>query len=99
MTRLIGLLDGVANRAIQSIGSSGLFYTSALKTLKRGFGNSLLVATLCMKRFFNKPQINGRDRNAVREFHPQLKLNNTWLLSIGYKTLLLSSKSLTKALM
>ena len=52
MTRLIGLLDGVANRAIQSIGSSGLFYTSALKILKRGFGNPLLVATLCMKRFF-----------------------------------------------
>lgn len=51
------------------------------------------------KDFFNKPQINGRDRNAVREFHPQLKLNNTWLISIGYKTLLLSSESLTKALM
>ena len=66
MTRLISLLDGDAKRAIQSIGSSGLFYASALKTLKRDFGNPLLVAALCMKGLFNKPQINGRDHNALR---------------------------------
>ena len=51
MTRLISLLDGDAKRAIQSIGSSGLFYASALKTLKRDFSNPLLVAMLHMKSF------------------------------------------------
>ena len=52
MTRLISLLDGDAKRAIQSIGSSGLFYASELKTLKRDFSNPLLVATLHMKGLF-----------------------------------------------
>ena len=99
MTRLISLLDGVAKRAIHSSGSSGLFYASSLKTLKRDFGNPLLVATLCVKRFFEKPQINGRDRNTLREFQQQLKMNSTWLMSMGYETPLLSSESLTKALM
>ena len=99
ITRLISLLDGDAKRAIQSIGSSGLFYASALKTLKRDFSNPLLVAMLRMKGLFNKPQISGRDRNALREFHQQLKMNNTWLMLMGYEAPLLSSKSLTKALM
>ena len=33
------------------------------------------------------------------ESHQQLKMNNTWLMSMGYETSLLSSKSLTEALM
>ena len=99
MIRLISLLDRDAKRAIQSIGWSGLFYASALKTLKRDFGNLLLVATLRMKGLFNKPQISGRDHSALREFHQQLKMNNTWLMSMGYETTLLSSESLTKSLM
>ena len=52
MTRLISLLDGDAKRAIQSTGSSDLFYASALKTLKRDFGNPLLVAALRMKALY-----------------------------------------------
>ena len=99
MTRLSSLLDGDAKKAIQSIGSSDLFYASALKTLKRDFGNPLLVATLRMKRLFDKPQINGRDRNALRDFHQQLKMNNTWLMSMEYDIPLLSSESLTKDVM
>ena len=80
MTRLISLLDEDAKRTIQSIGSSGLFHASALKTLKRDFGNPLLVGTLRMKGLFNKPKISGRDRNAQRKIHQQLKMNNTWLM-------------------
>ena len=99
MTRLISLLDGDARRAIQSIGSSGLFYVSALKTLKRDFGNPLLVGTLRMKRLSDKPQINGTDCNALRQFHQQFKMNNVWLMSMGYETPLLSRESLTKVLM
>ena len=86
MTKLVSFLDGDAKKAIQSIGLSGLLYASALKTLKRVFGNPLLVATLRMKRLSNKPQINERDRNALREFHQQLKMNNTWLMTMGYDT-------------
>ena len=99
MMRLISLLDGDAKKAVQSIGSSGLFYASALKSLKSNFGNPLLVATFRMKTLFDKPHINGRDRIALREYHQQLKMNNTWLISMGYETPLLSSDNLTKALM
>ena len=95
MMRLINLLDGDAKKAVQSIGSNGLFYASALKS----FRNPLLVATFRMKTLFDKPHINGRDRIALREYHQQLKMSNTWLISMGYETPLLSSDNLTKALM
>ena len=77
MTRLINLLDGDAKKAVQSIGSNGLFYASALKSLKSNFGNPVLVATFRMKTLFDKPQLNGRDIIALREYHQQLKMNNT----------------------
>ena len=96
---MISLLDGDAKKAVQSVGSNGLFYALALKLLKSNFGNPLLVATFCMKTLFDKPHINGRDRIALREYHQQLKMNNTWLISMGYETPLLSSDNLTKALM
>ena len=50
MTRLISSLDGDVKKAIQSSGSRGLFYASALLTLIRDFGDPLLVATLRIKR-------------------------------------------------
>ena len=70
-----------------------------LKSLKSNFGDPLLVGTFRMKTLFDKPHINGRDRIALREYHQQLKMNNTWLISMGYETPLLSSDNLTKALM
>ena len=76
-----------------------VFYASALKSLKSNFGNPLLVATFRMKTLFDKPRINERDIIALREYHQQLKMNNTWLISMGYETPLLSSDNLTKALM
>ena len=99
MMRLISLLDGDAKKAVQSIGSNRFFYASALKSLKSNFGNQLLIATFRMKTLFDKPHINGRDRIALRQYHQQLKMNNIWLISMGYETPLLSSDNLTKALM
>ena len=43
ITGLISLLDADAKRTIQLAGLSGLLYESALKTLKRDFGNPLLL--------------------------------------------------------
>lgn len=42
MERLLSVLDGEAKKAISSVGTSGIFYAAALKTLKRDFGNHLL---------------------------------------------------------
>ena len=46
MTYLISAVEGEARRAIEAVGTSGLFYASALKALKREFGNTLLAAHL-----------------------------------------------------
>ena len=51
-----------------------------------------------MERLLDKPKINGRDRNALRKFHQQLKMSNTWLMTTEYVAPLLSSENLTKAL-
>ena len=59
MMKLIRLLDGDAKKAVQSFGSNGLFYASALKSLKTSFGNPLLHATFRMKTLFDRPHING----------------------------------------
>ena len=99
MTYLLSVLDGEAKKAIEAVGTCGLFYASALKTLKREFGNTLLVSHLRLKSMFNKPQIKANDRSALREFHQQIKLNITWLSSLGYITPLYSYDSVTKAIL
>ena len=40
MERLLSVLKGEAKNSIISIGTSGLFYASALKSFKRDFGDS-----------------------------------------------------------
>ena len=47
--RLLSVLDGEAKRAVSAIGQDGLFYASALKILKRDFGNPIMVSYLKLK--------------------------------------------------
>ena len=99
MTYVLSVLDGEVKKAIEAFGTCGLFYASALKTLKREFGNTLLVSHLSLKSMFNKLQIKANDRSDLREFHQQIKLKITWLSSLGYITLLYSYDSVTKAIL
>ena len=99
MTYLLSALDGEARKAIEAVGTCGLFYATALKTLKREFGNTLLVAHLRLKSIFNKLQIEPNDRSTLPEFHQRIKLNITWLSSLGYKTPLYSYDSVAKAIL
>ena len=99
MERLCSVLDGEAKRVIEAIGKSGRFYATALKTLKRDFGNPLLVSHAKLKLLFDQTQIKGADRMSLRRFHQHLKINNTWLLSMGYDTPILSNENLTKAIL
>ena len=41
--RLISVLEGEAKRSVESNGCNGILYVTALKSLKRDFGNSALV--------------------------------------------------------
>ena len=93
IARLVGLLDGDAKKVTQSIGLGGLFCASMLKTSKRDFSYPLTFATLYIRRLSEKPQTNGSDRTALREFFQQLKMNTTWSISLGYETLLKLTKT------
>ena len=97
MERLLSVLDGDAKKAVNAIGYSGLFYAVALKTLKRDFGNEIVVSHLKLNSVLEKPQINQSDRAALRQYHQQLKTVNTWLISMGYESSLYSTENLAKA--
>ena len=94
MTRLLSVLDGEAKKAVETIGTSGIFYATALKT----FGSPLLISYFRLKNLFNKPQIRVNDRITLGQFHQELKLIISWLMSVGYKVSVFSSKNLTKAI-
>ena len=73
----ISVLDGEAKRLIAAIGSNSIFYATALKTLKKNLGDSLLVAHLKIKAVFDCPQIKPNDRIGLRNFHQHLKICNS----------------------
>ena len=98
MLRLTGVLDGEAKRVMAAIDSNGIFYATALKTLKKNFGDPLLVAHLKIKVVFDRPQIKPNDKIGLRNFHQHLKICNSWLCSIGYEASSLSSENIAKAL-
>ena len=99
MDRLLSVLDGDAKRSIQSIGSSGIFYATALKALKRYYRNPIIVSHLCVKSLFKFPAIKSNDRIALRNFHQKLKITITWLKPIGYEVPIKYDKNLVKALL
>ena len=84
--RLINVLDGEAKRVVATIGSNGVFYATALKTLKKNFGDPLLVEYLKIKAVFDRPQIKTNDRIGLRNFYQYLKICSSWLCSIGTLT-------------
>ena len=53
---------------------------------EKGIRKHPTVAHLSLKSMFNKPQTKPNDRSVLRECHQQIKLNITWLPSLGYKT-------------
>ena len=77
MERLISVVRGEVKKEIQSIGANSMFYPKALKTLKREYGNPLLVSNLKLKKLFEQPQLKNQNRAALREYQHQLKFINT----------------------
>ena len=99
MEMLCSVLYGETKRVIETIGNAGRFYPTALKTLKLDFGNPFLISHANLKLLFDQPKIKSADSISLRGFHQQLKINNAWLLSVGYCTPILSNDNLTKAIM
>ena len=97
LERLISVSEGNAKKAICFIGTQSIFYTTALKTLKRGFGNPDVVANLKIKSLFDIPQIYANDWVGLRQFHQRLKCCITWFQSMGYSAAIESTENLAKA--
>ena len=99
MERLLSVLTGEAKKGVESIGTSGIFYATALKSLKRDFGNTTVVTYSKLKNLLDKPQLSSVDRAAIRRFHQQLKSTVTWLKRIGNMSAVHSAENLSKAVM
>ena len=57
-----------------------------------------MTSHIRLKKLFDKPQIRANDRITLGQFHRELKLAITWLMSFGYKVPIISSDNLTKAI-
>ena len=97
MERLHNVLRGKAKRSIMAIGLNGMFYATALKCLKKEFGNPNVVSHIKLNDLFNQPQIKEYDCNAIKHYHQKLKCTATWLASMGYHTSLYSIDNISKA--
>ena len=73
MTYLLSGFDSEAEKAIEAVETCVLFYASALKTLKKEFWNTLLVAHLHLKSVFNEPQIKSNNDQLYGNFTKTLK--------------------------
>ena len=69
MECLISMLDGEAKRVVISIGQSGIFYASALKTSKCNFGNPVVVSYMKLKTDLDLPQLPPNYHNGLRAYH------------------------------
>ena len=73
MERLCSVLYGEAKRVIETIGNTGRFYATALKTLKRDFGNPLLILHAKLKLLFDQSQIKSTYRISSDVFINDIK--------------------------
>ena len=57
-----------------------------------------MISHFRLTNLFDKAEIRANDRITLRQFHQELKLTNTCLMSVGYKVPNFSSENLTKAI-
>ena len=82
---LLSVLEGEAKQSVEAIGHNGIFYATALKSLKRDFGNPVIVSHLKIQSLLDQPQIKPNDKIGLWHYHQQVKITNTWLLSMGLR--------------
>ena len=97
MERLISVLDGEAKWVVASVGQSGIFYASALKTLKRNSGNPVVVSYMKLKTVLDLLQLPPNNYNGLHAYHQILKTTVTWLVSMRYNAAIKSTESVMKA--
>ena len=66
MEHLLSVLEGDAKRVVSAVGRNGLFYATALKTLKREFGNPEAVFFLKLKAVLDQSQMQTDDQKGLK---------------------------------
>ena len=97
MEHLVSVIDGEPKKCIDTFGINGMFYTSALKSLKEQFCNPYLVSYYKSKILFDLPPLSATD-HGLRCYHQQLKGTLTWLQLMGCIFVIQSIGSITKAI-
>ena len=57
----------------------------------------MIVSHLKIQSLLDQQQIKPNDKIGLPHYHQQVKMANTWLLSMGYKTPIISYENLSKA--
>ena len=99
MSYLFQNLSGEAKKAVGSFGVAGHSYPTALKTLKRRFGNPSSVASAYLKNILANSVVSSQDRQALRYYYYQVKACTTWCVKMGQSAILLTLKYLSRATM
>ena len=61
MECLTSVLDGEPKKCINAFGTNGMFYASALKSLKKQFSNPYLVSYYKLQILFDLPPLSRND--------------------------------------
>ena len=69
MIRLLSVLNGEVKCLIEVIHSNKIFYAAALGTLKRDFGNQLVIAYSRLFSVFDNAQTNTNYLFGLRQFY------------------------------
>ena len=62
MQRLLSVLEGEAKRSFEAVGHNGIFYATPLKSLKRDFGNPVIVPHLNIQSVLDLHKSNPTKR-------------------------------------
>ena len=90
MSYLFQNLSGEAKKAVESLGVTGYSYPTALKTLKRPFGNPSSVASAYLKNLFDNSCVTPNDRQALRDYYYQVKACTTCCVKMSQSAILLT---------
>ena len=78
---------------------TGHSYATALKTLKRQFGNPSSVASAYLKNMLDNSWVTTNDRQALRDYYYQVKACTTWCVKMGQSAIFLTPEYLSRATM
>ena len=89
-------VGGDAERAISGLGSKGIMYATALRTIKEQFGQPSVIARALVNNLTKGEKIGRSDRKKLREFSIDLMTCMATMKRIGYTADINANENLRK---